>query len=294
MDVDARNKSGHDGGGFGSTISEHALVRDFHAREVTNDCVDVLGIDRRFVGGTHLVDLGAPLRLRPRRLIEHHAGGVAGQAIVVGRIRAGSLKHAVAIGQIDVHGFQQQFVLRPRAKRRQRPDRDDDGGRQRFARHLLPPHATVMGVCSMTSRMNPLGFQLAVSGCVSPLLLVHRTISTCDPLLGTTKRSCHWRKLYLPSSWPSWACCQDLPPSLEKSTRDTPVSPPNAMPRARVGAPAGTVSPALMLVMKERGTMRLIGTDLKPVSPGLTLACGVSGIVYAVAVQKFVSGRSST
>src|SRR4029077_15414039 len=142
--------------------------------------------------------------------------------------------------------------------------------------------------------MNPLGFQLGVAGCVSPLVLVHRTINTCDPLLRTTKRVCHWRKLYLPSSLPSSACCQDLPPSLEKSTRATPLSPPKAMPRASVGAPSISASPALILVINERGTIRLIGTDLNPVSPGLTLACGVSGIVYAVAIQKLVSGRSRT
>src|ERR1700687_87239 len=142
----------------------------------------------------------------------------------------------------------------------------------------------------MTLRMNPLGFQLGVSGCISPLLLVHRTISACDPLAGAAKLTCHCRKLYLPSSLPSCACCQLLPPSLEKSTRDTPVSPPNAIPRASDGAPACRVSPALMLVIRERGTIRLIGTDLKPVCPGCTLAWGVSGIVYAVAIQKFVAG----
>jgi hypothetical protein len=145
----------------------------------------------------------------------------------------------------------------------------------------------------MTLSMNPLGFQLGEAGCVSPLVLVHRTINTCDPLLGSTKRACHRRKLYLPSSLPSSACCQDLPPSLVKSTRDTQRSPPKAMPRASLEAPRVNVSPALMLVINERGTIRLIGTDLNPVSPGLTLACGVSGIVYAVAIQKLVSGRAS-
>jgi Integrase core domain len=52
------------------------------------------------------------------------------------------------------------------------------------------------------------------------------------------KAICHCRKLYLPSSLASWACCQLLSLPLEKSTRDTPVSPPNAMPRVSVGAPA--------------------------------------------------------
>src|SRR5208282_759027 len=147
------------------------------------------------------------------------------------------------------------------------------------ARPMVPPQATTTAVCSMTLRMNPPGFQLGVSGCVSPLVLAHRTISTCSPAAGGVKEICHLRKLYLPSSLPSCAGCQSLPPSLEKSTRDTPESPPNAMPRASVGAPARSLSPGFMLVMNDRGTIRLIGTTLKPVSPGLTLACGVSGIV---------------
>src|SRR5438132_4654490 len=126
--------------------------------------------------------------------------------------------------------------------------------------------------------MKPLGFQFGVSGCVSPLLLVHRAIRTCAPAAGANE-SCHWRKLYLPSSLPSRACSQLFPPSPEKSTRATPLSPPKAMPRTRVGAPASNLSPALMLVIKERGTILVIGTDLKPVSPGCTFAYGVSGMV---------------
>ena len=131
----------------------------------------------------------------------------------------------------------------------------------------------------MTLRMNPAGFQLDVSGCVSPPLLVHRTIRACLPRSDMAKRICHWRKLYLPSSVPSCVCCQFLPPSLEKSTRATPESPPNAMPRASVASPARSVSPDLIFVMEDRGTIRVIGTILTPVSPGLMLACGVSGIV---------------
>jgi hypothetical protein len=106
---------------------------------------------------------------------------------------------------------------------------------------------------------------LGASGCVSPLLLVQRTINLCDPFGSGAKRICHRRKLYLPSSLPSSACCQALPPSLEKSTRETPVSPPKAIPRASVGSPACNVSPSLMFVMKERGGIRLIGTDLNSV-----------------------------
>ena len=54
--------------------------------------------------------------------------------------------------------------------------------------------------------------------------------------------------------------------------RQSPSEPPNAMPRASVEAPACSVSPASMFVMKDRGTMRVIGTMLMPVCPGLMLA----------------------
>jgi len=57
--------------------------------------------------------------------------------------------------------------------------------------------------------------------------------------------------------------------------------------RARVwgGRLSAAYPPALMLVMKERGTIRLMGIDLTPVCPGSTLAWGVSGIRQAVVVQ---------
>jgi len=59
-------------------------------------------------------------------------------------------------------------------------------------------------------------------------------------------------------------------------------------------APGLTVIASVTLVKNERGTMRLIGTVLNPVSPGLTLAPGVSGMRYAVFIQKLSSGASST
>jgi hypothetical protein len=46
------------------------------------------------------------------------------------------------------------------------------------------PQAATTGACSMTLRMKPLGFQFGVSGCASPLLLVHRTMRTCAPTTG--------------------------------------------------------------------------------------------------------------
>ena len=66
---------------------------------------------------------------------------------------------------------------------------------------------------------------------------------------------------------------------MEKSTLATPQSPPNAMPRNVIGAAAFTLVPDAILVTKDRGTIRLIGIIFTPVSPGLVLACGVSGMV---------------
>jgi hypothetical protein len=58
----------------------------------------------------------------------------------------------------------------------------------------------------------------------------------------------------------------------------TPQSPPNAIPLTDSGAPGLTVAPLIKLVKKERGVIRLIGTVANPLSPGFTLACGVSGM----------------
>jgi hypothetical protein len=51
------------------------------------------------------------------------------------------------------------------------------------------------------------------------------------------------------------------------------------MPRNAVGAAAFTLLPEAIFVTKDRGTIRLIGIIFTPVSPGLMLACGVSGMV---------------
>src|SRR5207253_1958151 len=68
------------------------------SQKFVDNRVDVLGIDRRLVGRAHLVDLGLPLCLRQRRLIEHHVGGVAGQAIIVDRVRAGLVREHALVG----------------------------------------------------------------------------------------------------------------------------------------------------------------------------------------------------
>ena len=81
--------------------------------------------------------------------------------------------------------------------------------------------------------MKPLGFQFIVVGWARPSLLVQRTMTDSGPAGGAIS-VCHWRKLYLPSSWPSVVGRQLVPPSIEMSTAFTPVEPPKAMPRTGV------------------------------------------------------------
>src|ERR1700732_2547632 len=127
--------------------------------------------------------------------------------------------------------------------------------------------------------MKPAGFQFGVSGCATPLLLVQRTRRLYLPGVGSNNCVCHCRNPYLPSSFLSSAGYQLWPRSMEKSTLATPQSPPNAMPRSVVGAAAFTLLPDAMFVTNDLGTIRLIGTTFTSVSPGLMLACGVSGMV---------------
>ena len=133
-------------------------------------------------------------------------------------------------------------------------------------RNIFPPQAATTAVRSMTLSMNPLEFQLGVGGCASPLAA---GASHHQHLRSPARRGeagLPLAETVLAFILAELSFCQLLPPSLEKSTRDTPVSPPNAMPRASVEAPTCSVSPALIFVMKDRGTIRLIGTDLLRVS----------------------------
>src|ERR1700756_15870 len=120
--------------------------------------------------------------------------------------------------------------------------------------------------------MKPAAFQFGSAGCTSPFVLVHRTSRVSVPDCGAVICVFHWRKLYVPSSRPRAVFCQLFPPSADSSTCDTPLSPPKAMPLTGTGAPDMTIVSLVTLVKKERGTRRLIGKVLKPVSPGFTLA----------------------
>src|SRR5258708_23253222 len=68
---------------------------------------------------------------------------------------------------------------------------------------------------SATLRMKPAGFQFGVAGCATPLLLVQRTRRLYSPGAGSVNCVCHCRKLYLPSSLPSFVERQLWPRSIE-------------------------------------------------------------------------------
>src|SRR5260370_1032951 len=125
--------------------------------------------------------------------------------------------------------------------------------------------------------MKPPPFQFGSAGWTSPFVLVQRTCRVSVPDRGAVIRLLHWRKLYVPSSRPRAVFCQVCPPSADSSTCDTPQSPPKAIPLIGTTAPDLTIVLLDTLVKKERGTMRVIDTVLNPLSPGFTLACGVSG-----------------
>src|SRR5271169_1551218 len=143
---------------------------------------------------------------------------------------------------------------------------------------LFPRQATTSRTLSMTLRMKPPPFQFGSAGCASPLALVQRALSVNAPNGGPATCALHWRKPYLPWSGPSAAARQVDPPSPDNWTSATPQSPPNAIPLTESGSPGLTVAPSCKFVKKERGAIRLIGTVENPLSPGFTLACGVSGI----------------
>src|SRR6266446_1800687 len=142
--------------------------------------------------------------------------------------------------------------------------------------------------------MKPPAFQFGSAGWTSLFVLVQRTCRASVPDGGTVNCVLHWRKLYVPSSRPRAVFCQLRPPSADSSTCDTPQSPPKAIPLTGTTTPDLTIVSSVTLVKKERGTRRVTGTVLNPLSPGFTLACGVSGTRYPTASNQFWSGAFST
>src|SRR4051794_6360069 len=128
----------------------------------------------------------------------------------------------------------------------------------------------------MTLRRYPAGFHSGSVGCVSPALLVARTLSSWLPAASFTG-SLHSRNEYLPRSLPSFAGIQVLLPSAETTTSLMPLPPSNAIP-CNVVLPGFNLAPSARLVMNERTVKRLIGIVAFGAVPGSTQLHGVSGI----------------
>src|SRR3954453_12443682 len=128
----------------------------------------------------------------------------------------------------------------------------------------------------MTLRRYPAGFHSGSVGCVSPALLVARTLSSWLPAASLTG-SFHSRNEYFPRSLPSFAGVQVLPPSVETATSLMPLPPSKAIPFSVV-PPRFTFAPSARLVMKERTVKRLIGTVDFGGVPGSTQLQELSGM----------------
>src|SRR5262249_715652 len=139
----------------------------------------------------------------------------------------------------------------------------------------------------------PAGFHRGSDGWTSPLRLVARTMSAAAPA-GSLIVVCHGRNEYLPRSRPSCVGFQVLPPSLDTATSLMPWPPSKAMPRTTLAAPALSLAPSARLVMNERTSSRAIGTVLSGLPPGGTQAHSLSGMRYAVFIQKLSNTVSIT
>src|SRR6202012_2457763 len=81
-----------------------------------------------------------------------------------------------------VHGDGFEFDRRFGARRqRPQPETEEGDRHDALAGHIRPPQVATTSTDSMTLRMNPAGFQFAVSGCVTPLVFVQRTMTACLP-----------------------------------------------------------------------------------------------------------------
>src|SRR3984957_7937305 len=85
----------------------YLLFPGFQRDEIIDNGRDVRRFDRRLVGAAHLVDFALPLGARQSRLGQHHAGGMASEAIVVDGVRlAIAREHAPGVGKFDVDRMQ--------------------------------------------------------------------------------------------------------------------------------------------------------------------------------------------
>src|SRR6266481_5076725 len=224
--------------------------------QIIDDLANVRIVDRRAIDLDHFRDFGLPevvLEFRPARLSADVVRRVTGGAIV--------LYHFKVWSGLECRGFVGKRVGDRSRACRATPTcgggRCEEKREEKTTGHDLPPHAAVTRTVSITLRKYPAGFQNGSAGCVSPALLVARTLSSKLPAASLTG-SFHSRNVYFPRSLPSFAGIQVLPPSSETATSLIPLPPSNAIPFSVV-PPGFSFAPSVTLVMKERTVKRLIG-----------------------------------
>src|SRR5258708_5361550 len=217
--------------------------------QIIDDLANVRIVDRRAIDLDHLRDFGLPevlLEFRPARLSADVVRRVTGGAVV--------LHHFKVWAGLERRGFVRKrdvdWSCACRATQTCRAGVCEEKREEKATGHDLPPHAAVTRTVSITLRKYPAGFQNGSAGCVSPALLVARTLSS-KLLAASLTGSFHSRNEYFPRSLPSFAGVQVFPPSSETATSLMPLPPSKAIPFSFV-APCFSFAPSATLVMKER------------------------------------------
>ena len=102
-----------------SLIVSSRSIGGFDGCEVVDDRSYVFLFYRRLVDMDHFGDHRLPGGLRQCRLVEHHAGGMTGEAIIVEGLGSGTGKHVVALRKLDGDRCQRERRLAMARHRRQ-------------------------------------------------------------------------------------------------------------------------------------------------------------------------------
>src|SRR2546421_7794073 len=192
-----------------------------------------------------------------------------------------------------------QLVLHYRdATNTRRPNHQTQAKCAKF--HRRSPHSaapTTNSCRSILFHKYPPAFHAGSSGWAFPFSSVARTASETVPgVFGVQARS-QVRNQCAPKSSPSCAGFHVFKSSSEMSTFVTRPYPLNAVPRNVTPIPAGILPLPSGEIKNDRTGIRPIGTVFTPpafIASGVVVPRGVSGIRYAVFIQKFSSDLSST